>query len=322
VVKINRKSNYVEDLDALPLPAWDLININKYEMNLDHYYNPLNLKIRHKAAIFSSRACPLSCNFCDMFLIMGKKHRRKSVKTIVNEIELLNKTYGINYFSFMDDNLTLNRAHIMDLCDEILRRKIKIIFDTPNGVWINSIREEVIAKMVEAGLTQVCLAIEHGNEYIRNKVIGKMLDRKKIVEVAAFLKKYKVMTHGLFLMGFPEETNETLQDTYDLIEEIKLDKFGVNVVMPFPGTALFNQVVRDDLFVRKWKLEELWKKPMSMTQSEFVIKPYNMSLDDMYMWRDKMRNMCTKYWKTNPIKRQPISYNKTSSLVYESLEKD
>ena len=129
------------------------------------------------------------------------------------------------------------------------------------------------------------------------------------------------MSTGLFIMGFPEETNETIQDTYDLIDEIKLDKFGVNIAMPFPGTALFKQVVKDDLFVRKWNLKDLWKNPMSIAQNEFIIKPYNMSLDDMAMWRDKFESIYTKHWKTNPIKRRPLSRNKTSSLVYESIEK-
>ena len=111
------------------------------------------------------------------------------------------------------------------------------------------------------------------------------------------------MSSGLFLMGFPEETNETLQDTYDLIEEIKPDKFVVNYAMPFPGTALFKQVVKDNLFVRKWKLEDLWKFPMVIAQDEFIIKPYNMSLDDLIIWRAKFKNMYTKYWITNPIKK-------------------
>ena len=80
LVKINREKNYVEDLNSLPMPAWDLINLQKFEMNLDHYHNPTNLPIKYKAAIFSSRACPLACNFCDMFLIMGKTHRKRSIK--------------------------------------------------------------------------------------------------------------------------------------------------------------------------------------------------------------------------------------------------
>ncbi len=217
VVRINRERNFVEDLDALPLPAWDLIKINKFEMNLDHYYNPSNLPIKYKAAVFSSRACPLSCNFCDMFLIMGKKHRKKSAKTIVNEIEVLNKKYGINYFSFMDDQLTLNRGHTIDLANEILKRKLNIQFDAPNGVWINSLRDDLVGKLAEAGLVMCNLAIEHGNDYIRNKIIGKNLERDRIFQAAKYLKKYNVLSGGFFIMGFPEDTNETLQDTYDMM---------------------------------------------------------------------------------------------------------
>ena len=305
VVRVNREKNYIDDLDSLPMPAWDLVNLNKFEMKLDHYYNPPKLPIKNKAAIFSSRACPLACNFCDMFLVMGKTHRKRSVKKIADEIELLNKDYGVNYFSFMDDQLTLNKAHIMDLCNEILKRKIKIIFDTPNGLWINSLREEVIAKMVEAGLVNAKIAIEHGDDYMRNKVIGKVLDRKKIFEVAKLLKKYKVISNGLFIMGFPEDTNETLKNTYDMMDELQLDKAGVSTLMPFPGTALFKQVVKDKLFIRNWNLDELWKTPISHGQTEFVIKPYNMALDDLYKWREKFDVMLVKYWKTSSNPGQP-----------------
>jgi magnesium-protoporphyrin IX monomethyl ester (oxidative) cyclase len=336
-VIINKQKNYVEDLNKLPMPAWDLINLNKYEMDLDHYYNPPKLPIKHKAAIFSSRACPLACNFCDMFLVMGKTHRKRSVKTIVNEIELLNKTYGVNYFSFMDDQLTLNKAHIIDLCDEIIKRKIKIIFDTPNGLWINSLREEVVAKMVDAGLVYANIAIEHGDDHMRNKVIGKVLEREKIFEVAKILKKYKVMSNSLFIMGFPEDTNETLKKTYDMIDELQQDNAIVSTLMPFPGTALFKQAVKDKLLIHDWNLNELWKTPISHAQKEFVIKPYNMSIDDLHKWREKFDIIKVKYWKTNPkpprsglrknLKSETagavarVSYKKKSTpLIYESVE--
>jgi radical SAM superfamily enzyme YgiQ (UPF0313 family) len=302
VVRINHQKDYIEDLDGLPMPAWDLIDLQKFEMKLDHYYNPQKLPIKNKAAIFSSRACPLSCNFCDMFLVMGKKHRKRGVKSIVNEIEVLNKDHGVNYFSFMDDQLTLNRAHIMELCDEILKRKIKIVFDAPNGLWINSLREDVIAKMVEAGLVTANIAIEHGDDYMRNEVIGKCLDRKKIFEVADLLKKYKVMSIGFFIMGFPEDTNQTLQNMCDMMDELQLDKAGVGTALPTPGTALFKQVVKDKLFIDNWNLDDLWKTPISHCQSDFIIKPYNMSVDDLYEWRKKFDVMLIKYWKTSPSK--------------------
>jgi radical SAM superfamily enzyme YgiQ (UPF0313 family) len=120
-------------------------------------------------------------------------------------------------------------------------------------------------------------------------------------------------------MGFPEETNETCQDTLDLIEEIQPDKFATNMAIPFPGTALFKKVVKDYLFVRKWDLKNLWQYPMVMAQTEFVIKPYNMSLEDLHKWKDKYESMHSKFWKTNPIKRKPLQPNKTSELAYNNL---
>jgi radical SAM superfamily enzyme YgiQ (UPF0313 family) len=270
-----------------------------------------------------------------MFLVMGRTHRKRSPKTIVNEIELLNKSYGINYFSFMDDQLTLNKAHIIELCDEILKRGLKIIFDAPNGLWINSLREEVVAKMAEAGLVCASIAVEHGDDYMRNKVIGKMLDRKKIFEVVRLFKKYNIMSVGQFIMGFPEDTNETLKNSYDIMDELQLDKSGCSTLIPFPETALFKQVVKDKLFIRDWNLDELWKTPISHGQAEFVIKPYNMSLDDLYKWRIKFDEMQVKYWKTNPgpatlgrnLKQDAngvaprFSYKKkNSALIYESVK--
>ena len=236
----------------------------------------------------------------------------------------------------MDDQLTLNRAHIIDLCNEIIKRKIKIIFDTPNGLWINSLREEVVAKMVEAGLVYANIAIEHGDDYMRNKVIGKVLEREKIFEVAKILKKYKVMSNSLFIMGFPEDTNETLKKTYDMIDELQQDNAIVSTLMPFPGTALFKQVVRDKLLIRDWDLNELWKTPISHAQKEFVIKPYNMSIDDLHKWKEKFDIIKVKYWNTNSkpprsglrknlrqetagaVRR--VSYKKKSMpLIYESV---
>lgn len=332
VVQINNEKNYVEDLDALPLPAWDLINLQKFEMNLDHYHNPKNLSIKYKAAIFSSRACPLACNFCDMFLVMGKKHRKKNIKTIVDEIEILHKDYGVNFFSFMDDQLTLNRSHIIDLCNEILKRNINMMFNTPNGLWVNSLREEVIAKMVEAGLVYANLAIEHGDDHIRNNVIGKNLEREKIYEANRLLKKYNVKTVGMFLMGFPEDTEQTLQNSYDMMEELELDNYSVQTVIPFPETKLFNQVVKEKCLLGDWNLKELWKTPITLGQygqkRGFLIKPHNMSIETLSKWREKFDQIKMKYWTIDSQKtkyknlnalKAEIKPKKNSGVIFQSI---
>ena len=302
---------------TLPMPAWDLIDMNKFKMDLDHYYNPTETKIgKFKAAIFSSRACPLACNFCDMFLVMGKKHRKRTIKAIIDEIELLHKEYGVNYFSFMDDQMTLNRASTIELCNEMIKRKLKIVWDTPNGLWINSLREDVIAKMAEAGLARASLAVEHGDDYIRNKVIGKLLERDKCIEVADLLKQYKIMSHGQFIMGFPEDTNETLQNSYDFINEIQLDKVGVGTLVPFPETKLYEQVVKEKLWIIEPNYDELWKKPVSQGQGDFIIKPHNMTIEDLYYWRGKFDEIQVKYWKTNP---NPANYGRGLDIAKDKV---
>ena len=316
-VHINKERNFIDDLNQLPMPAWDMIDMNKYEMDLDHYYNPSDIFIgKFKAAIFSSRACPLACNFCDMFVVMGKKHRKRSIKAIIDEIELLHKEHNVNYFSFMDDQLTLNRAHTIEMCNEMIKRKLNIVWDTPNGLWINSLREDVIAKMAEAGLARASLAVEHGDDYIRNEVIGKVLERKKVIEVADLLKKYKIMTHGQFIMGFPEDTNETLKNSYDFINEIQLDKVGVGTLIPFPETKLYDQVVKDNLFFNPPNLKELWKKPVSQGQGNFIIKPYKMNLEELEFWRIKFDKVMLKYWKTNP---KPANYGRGLELTKDGV---
>ena len=186
--------------------------------------------------------------------------------------------------------------------------------DTPNGLWINSLREEVLAKMSEAGFVKATLAVEHGDDYIRNKVIGKALPRKKIFEVAKLLKKYNFMSTGYFIMGFPEDTNETLQNSYDMIGELELDFPSVQALIPLVGTPLFKQVIKDKdkLLIDDWNLDELWKTPLSLAQSQFIIKPYNLSLDDLYKWRQKFDILQAKNWKTNTKQKTILHSNKVA----------
>ena len=114
------------------------------------------------------------------------------------------------------------------------------------------------------------------------------------------LRKHNVFTVAGFLMGFPEETHESLQDTYDMMDEIKVHKATISTLMPFPGTKLFDQVVRDKLLIGNWNLDELWKTPISMGQNEFIIKPYKMSVEELSEWRGKLDIQGMKYWKYNP----------------------
>jgi anaerobic magnesium-protoporphyrin IX monomethyl ester cyclase len=296
-VILNPRKGYIQDLDSLPILAWDLVHFEDYYADHSMWHNPRGLKINMSVPIYTSRSCPFDCNFCSSHNLMGRGLRLRSPILVVDEMEMLYRTYGQNYFGFIDDNLVVNKKHVLSICNEIVRRGMNIQFESSVGFHINSLDEEIIDAMVRAGCTYFILPIEHGNEQIRNKIIGKKLAREKIFEVVDICKRYNVLTGTSCIMGFPEDTKETLDETLQLLEELKLDMVNVANLIPFPGTKVFNQAARDHLFFDVVDLDALWNGTWIMDGNEghFYIKPYQMSLDELNVYRkkfDAIRQKC------------------------------
>ncbi len=286
---VNPRRNYIKDLDTLPMPAWDMIDYGKYYRDHNNWRNPKGHDIRISIPIMTTRSCPYDCNFCSAHKTMGRGFRRRSPARVVDEIEYHCKEFGHNYFGFSDDNLTLNKSHILEICNEIVRRGLDIQFESFNGYNLASLDEEVVSAMVDAGCVYVILPIEHGNDYMRNDIIGKRLPREKIFEVAGLYKQYGLLTRGMFIMGFPEDTRETLDDTLRMINALQLDMINVFTLIPFPGTKIFTQVIRDNLLVGDVDISNLWSGEMGLDTGggEFYIKPYNMSMEELCEYRKK-----------------------------------
>ena len=287
---------FLQDLDKLQDPAWDLINLNAYHSDHSKWNNPKNLPFKLSVPILSSRSCPFTCNFCAAYRTMGKNFRMRSPKRVVDEIQRLNEHYGESYFSFIDDNINLNKKHIINICSEICKRNLNIQYETLSGIHMESLDDEVIEALDNSGCVFVRLPVEHGNDYIRNTIIGKRLDREKIYAVcAAFHNKPKIRTAGMFIMGFPEETLETLEDTRKMILDLQLDLCWVFNLLPFPGTRLFEQALKDGLLLHNYKLDGLWtgETSLDLTQgdSPFYIKPYAMSMEDLMTYRIVFDNL-------------------------------
>lgn len=284
------------DYDKMPMQAWDMIDLKEYEMNLSNFHNPKQLEIKNVVPLVSERGCPYKCNFCDLYLIQGRKMRRRSADNVVNEIEYLVKERGMRYFSFQDDNLVRDNRHIMNICKEIKKRKLDIHFETASGLHVDSLTDEVIDHMVEAGLVSALLSIEHGSEYMRKNVIGKNLSSEKIYWAGRSLRRHNVLVGSNWIMGFPEDTNETLQETLDMINTLKPDRAAVGVLIPFPMTKVWDQCVRDNLFTEAVDVENLWNSTMRPHQDKCVIKPYNMSMEDLAKWRQIFIDVRYKYF--------------------------
>ncbi len=287
-VVVRKQVTFIENLDDIPFPAYDLVDFSKYEFDTSRWLNPKKLNFNVSVPIISSRSCPNQCNFCSMFLVMGKKFRYRSATNVVDEIELLYREHGINHFNFMDDNFTFMKQRTLDICNEIVRRNLDIQFETLGGLMGSKIDKDIVDALAAAGWVRGAIAIESGSDYIRNIVMGKKLSREKIFEIIELVRKYPyVYLRAAFIIGMPEDTHETLMDTYNMLEKLDIDQVFANNVVPFPGTKLYEQCVRDDLLINV-NVSELWNESTLYSHQgnkRFFVKPYKLSLEDLQHYR-------------------------------------
>lgn len=280
------KTSFIQNIDQLPPPAYDLFQFSDYYSDTSHWYNPNHIPINGLSVpILTSRSCPTSCNFCSMSQVMGPRFRARSAQSVVDEIQSLYERYGVRYFSIMDDNFTLDKRRTLQICNLICAKNLKIAIECNSGLFINSLDDEVIDALVSAGLIMTAVAIESGSDYIRNQVIGKHLRREKIYEVvSSFCRHPSVYLYGFFIIGFPEDTDETILETYHMAEDLELDDISVNPLTPLPGTRLFEQCERENLFLHPVDYDNLWRDEglfCTPYESQFFIQPYHLTIQQL-----------------------------------------
>ncbi len=289
-IKVNTKINYIENLDDIPFPDYSLINLEDYYFDTSKWHNPKKLSISIPIPIITSRSCPNRCTFCSMFLVHGKKYRTRSPENVVDEIELMVKRYNQRYFSFMDDNFTLFKRRTIDICNEIINRKLNIQFDTPNGISIKTLDEEVMDKLVEAGLVRVCVAPEHASEYIRT-LMKKNLTTNEIYNFFDLVKKYKdLKVKAFFIIGYPEESIETLSEIRDMVFNIRdsINQIALFYVIPFPKTELYEKCISLGLINENGNLYNDNFYSNYNDSDNPVIKPFGLELKDLEKFREEM----------------------------------
>lgn len=292
-INITPKTKYIENLDILPFVDYSLIDIKNYQIDTSQWYSPKKIKIGQPFTIISSRSCPNRCTFCSMRLVHGSSIRFRSPKNVLDEMEKLYKEYNVRYFQFMDDNITFNKQRILDICRGIKERKMQIQFDTPNGMAIKLLNKEIINALVGAGLVYTSLGIESGSEYIRNVEMKKGLKTKDIYKIVKLCAKHKkLFVKGFFIIGMPGETKKTLDETYQMIKKLSLDKIGMYFVFPYPGTELFYYCLEHKLLqhnVADYTDIEIFQD----TDDKPHIKPPNISVKELAHFREK----CLDYMK-------------------------
>lgn len=243
-IKINPQY-FVRNLDKIAFPAWDLIEPHKFPDSVVGQYVP----------IITTRGCPYACTYCSAHQIVGRNLRYRSVENVLKEIELLYRKYKINKISIADDNFTFSKDFVINICSELIKRKIKISWDCSNGVRLDTLDKDLVKTMEKAGCYSLAVGIESGSQRILNSV-NKHLKIQTIKEKVSLIKKNThIKITGFCMIGFPDETEGEINQTINLAKSLELDYANFSITMSLPGTKLFDDLLNQkkiDLETLDW----------------------------------------------------------------------
>jgi len=222
----------IENLDAIPFPAWHLLPSPKKYL----FHN--RRKIFYP--VMTSRGCPYHCNHCTK-LVHGNRVRFRSIESVIAEIQYLKDKFSVEEISIIDDNFTLNAKRAEKIIDAIIKKNFNILIQFSNGVRADTLTPNLIRKLKRAGTYIIAIGVESGNQSIVDR-IGKGLDLNAVRHAAQLIKKEKIILYFFFMIGHPFDTLETMNDTIKFALEIDPEYSYFFKAIAFPGTDLFNLI--------------------------------------------------------------------------------
>jgi len=226
-------------LDSIAWPARQLLEHERYT------------KDEVSMPVITSRSCPGRCTFCSVHILSGRKWRTRDPINIVDEIEDFVTKWGYKTVSIFDDACNIVPQRLIKICQEVINRKLKIKLTFPGGLVTRYITKDLLYWMKQAGAVSLTVPIEHANGYMRNSIIRKNLDSRKIFQVLNWCREFKLLALVNFVLGMPGETEESLQDIVTFVKENAhyIDALSVYIATPFPGTPFFNTSIEKGYLV-------------------------------------------------------------------------
>lgn len=257
----NPPPQFIESLDDLPPPAWDLVDLRNYR---GWYLS----KQKPEAPILSARGCPYRCTFCSNAIWKSSRPawRSRSPARLVDDIECLHHEYGVKEVFDQADEFNTSLDHALAICRELKRRNLRITWKAQ--LRAKPFTEELAQSMAEAGCWYVHLGIESGNQETLDG-IGKHITLQEVETTCRMLQKYRIRVLGLFMLYNVWERNgelrfentakteNTLRYAQRLVRQGLLNYIGWSVATPYPGSTLFDIAVRHELIpsslLRNWE---------------------------------------------------------------------
>lgn len=230
------RDGFIEDLDSLPFPAYDLIDLNNYIYKTDRKNIDTPRELPY-ARIMTSRGCPCGCSFCQVETISGKTFRPRSAKMVLAEIAFMKTIYNIKSVIFDDDNLLFDKKRAVEIFEGMIGMDL---------VWssiataVFKMDKDMIQLMKKSGCGYVDIAIESGCDRILKDMICKPINLKQVEQTIGYLKDAGIYTSANFIIGFPTETWDEIRQTLKYAEDIDVDYVKISPLIPLKHTKMEN----------------------------------------------------------------------------------
>jgi radical SAM superfamily enzyme YgiQ (UPF0313 family) len=253
-----------KDLDDLPMPAWDLLP------GFPHAYPPAIYDYPRGpvATIAASRGCPFHCKFCDTSTF-GARVRAYSPARVVEMIQLLHERWGVRHVQFVDDLFLASRTRVTEFCERLLASRLRITWTCTARV--DTVKPDVLALMKRAGCWEISFGLETGSNELLVKM-DKSARVERSEEAVRWTHAAGIRTKGLFMLGYPGETPETIRATRDFAHRIPMDIMNLSKFTPYPGSPIYV-----DLYGTKIRPDH-WR---TMNGMNFTFSPAGISIEEL-----------------------------------------
>ena len=265
------KFPYIKDLDSIPFPDRDIVNLNNYKYLIGGV---------PATSIITSRGCPFGCYFCSNNA-WGKSVRMRSADNIYEELKVLRDVYHYGAFMFWDDTMTLNNSRMRKICDLI--KSLGVLYRC--NIRSDTVDLDMLKRMKDSGCVEVAIGIESGSQRILDTVNkGESVERN--MEAVMNCHRAGLRVKGFMIIGLPGENRESIKETQDFLDEAELDDVDFSVYSPFPGSYIYLNADKFDLSFHD-DYESSWYKGIP-GKYKCLVSTSGLSSDEIVEIRDAM----------------------------------
>jgi anaerobic magnesium-protoporphyrin IX monomethyl ester cyclase len=233
----------VEDLNQLPMPARDLVDMDGYTAAIRHgKVLPRQLPA---STMMTARGCPRRCTFCSAPVLYKRSYKMRSPELVLAEIDELVTGYGIREICILDENFAVNRKRVDRILDGLLERDYGISWYCASGIEIPTLTEDLLEKMARTGLYKLKMSFESANDRVLKELIKKPIDVAHGERIAVKAKELGLAVAANFIIGYPGETRAEIMDSFEFAKRVDFDLTMWNLATPYAHTELTEMAIAD-----------------------------------------------------------------------------